>query len=165
MKTIASIIVKVAFNLSTLIAVLLFIPLLITGFYEFVMSFYKFLNGHDAVGLLTDLLHSFEFFFLAPLPLMVVYSFRDYILTVFPLENGSKTAEIEKSAITPEVAERAFIGSLIGASSTFLLSKIIDLLQEACISDQKQLLLLSVLIIFILLQIFFYHTVSKHIKN
>ena len=116
--------------------------------------------------------NSFEIFFLAPIPILIIASFKRIIVKMFPLNIKMHPFET-KDMISEEIAKKTFISSLIGVTSTFLLGKFIEIIslvpEESSYSnftlsyDYVYLLILA--LVFLLLQIFLYLILSKSHKE
>jgi len=172
--------------------VLIIVPLIGFGAWELGSAMVEYIRGdlNDTNILLVKLLHALEFFFISPIPTLILFSFRHYVLSIFPILNNNQnenndeeslkqtegkprikshariTQKIKKiNEISPEMAERAFISSLIGITSTFFLGKLIDAFKCPDEFSVNGFYLFSLLIIFLAVQIFFYRVLSKEIEN
>jgi len=177
-KNLVEIAAKRAYPFLLYLTLVFFIPVIGAGVYEFVEAFCHYWGNHDAIKLLIDILHSLEFFFIAPIPALIVFSFKRYILAFFPntvsvnideaASAGAGTDQIsvkkeKRNPITPEHAERAFIASLIGVSATFLLGKAIESFNGEL--NYLLILLFIVLLLFMGILIIFFVVLSKQIRE
>jgi len=148
----------------------------VAGLYKLFLSFYNFPNIYL---FLKEILHSLEILFIAPIPVLIIFSFRKYITMAFP-PNVTKTEEsaftfIEK-AIDAIEAKKAFITSIIGITSTFLLGLFLDLLSKnnseaGNVDDGQQyfsieisnsfIFLIVCLLVFLIIQIILFHLLNK----
>lgn len=118
---------KIIHLLIQLLAILAMIALSFAGLYKLVVAFAFFGNIYD---FLKELLHSLEILFIAPIPILIIYSYKKYVLALFN-SNGSSddsSYNIFEKIFNSNEAEKAFITSIIGITSTFILGLFIELL-------------------------------------
>lgn len=132
-------IVKLLFYIIQLIAIFSMIVLCGKGFTYLFMSIWNFT---DVYGFLKDILHALEILFIAPIPVLITFSFQNYIFAIFPNDENtdeSKNLNLSKfhSIINPQESKQAFITSLIGITSTYLLGLFIELLTIKVPMDPK----------------------------
>jgi len=163
-------------------SILLFAIILILGVFDFLLGIKQFLSPQLLSGsssrvfdqLIKDLLSSFEILFLAPIPLLIIASFKRIIIKMYPIDVKIHPT-IKKDMISELDAKKTFISSLIGVTATFILGQFIELFTENRLNssdiNQKSLIqsdyfyilfyILILMIIFLLIQIFLYSILSK----
>jgi len=160
-----------------LTAIFLFSIILIFGLVEFLWSikhFFSPLKDHkifDFDDFIKGLLSSFEIFFLAPIPLLIIASFKRIVIKMFPVDVKIHPS-ITKDMISEIDAKKTFISSLIGVTSTLILGQFIEIISWNRIDSGSNfsvatdfffILILSIAFLFI--QIFLYSILSKFPKE
>jgi hypothetical protein len=141
--------------------IVIFFALVIMGTLV-VLAFIKICQAlflyNDPLTFLPALLHGFEYLFAAPIPLIILFSFVDYLFRVFPKIDVT----VAGSTMDSLLAEKVFVSSIIGVTSTFIIAKLIELYnQKAAIQpSQNNLILLALL--FLAIEITFFMIISKH---
>jgi len=159
---------KILHWLIQLIAILSMIILSFAGIYKLFIAFYQFSNIYE---FLKELLHSLEILFIAPIPILITYSFKKYVLALFnsSIPDFDTKFNMFSKTINSYEAEKAFITSIIGITSTFILGLFIELLAvnsnngvntELSVSHDF-ILILSLAFVFLVLQILLYRFISK----
>ena len=152
---------------SECIAIAALCALCVVGFIDLFIGFWYFLNEFKFIN---KVLHALEILFIAPIPILIVYSFRKYILSVAPLdpEDVDESASLILRIITAEVAKKAFITSLIGITSTFILSRLFAVLTpKAAVEENIQInavffIGMGFALIFLCILIYLYNLLINH---
>jgi len=161
-------------------AIVLWATLTLLGLYNIVHQIGKdFDSTAISEKLPGDILPALEILFISPIPIMIIESYKKYILSIFPLGDDNKDKkEKEVSAknefsvrmttinegIKSEDAEKSFIACLIGVTSTYIIGKIFDAFGNSAI-DTHLILTVSAAFIFLLIQIFYFHIINADIKS
>lgn len=148
-----------------------FIVMVLISFTLFGAALYRLVISMNAHDFVKNLLSSFELLFIAPIPLLVVFSFKRYIIKMFPLE--IHLSQLERDHLMDEVvAKKIFISSMIGVIATFTLGLFIEAMSTDHHPDHTFLTitstpLISILVIvlmmlFLLILIYYYKVLSNH---
>ena len=153
--------------------------LILIGAYYFFFSvfnyFQPFLDSSSAnssnsypefYSLIKGLLSSFELFFMAPIPILIIFSHRANIDIIFydflPKQNKPFLSDVK--------AKKGFISSIIGILSTFILGVFFDFFSKDS-SNRNALfekhfwywfIIIISLLIFLAILIFYYNLLSNH---
>lgn len=132
------------------------------------MAFYNvghaLLDFNNAETFLPEILHAFEYFFVSPIALIILFSCKDYLLDIFPKADGDDK-ELTGRTVDSLLAEKVFISSIIGVTSTFILSKLIALFNSNGGIENNKLYLLLIAICFLILEVLFFRDISSHRKE
>ena len=149
-------------------AILAMIALSFSGIYKLIMAFMFF---NDIYVFLKEILHSLEILFIAPIPILITFSYKKYVLALFNPSQSESVSNSKKfeEVINPFEAEKAFITSIIGITSTFILGLFFELLSiqsktEANINLSVScdfILIFGLAFVFLIIQIFLYRFISK----
>jgi len=166
--------VKRVYVFIQVLAIILMCALFAIGFIDISLSFMQFRHPYS---FLRELLHSLEILFIAPIPVLIVFSFRKLIILSFPpkiVEDAKPEGQniIEKlfdTHVNEDIAKKAFISSIIGVMSTYLLGIFIKLLtpNEEQVSSMLHVShdfinILAFYLLFILAMILLYFMISNH---
>lgn len=154
------------------VSILIFLIILLFGISEFILTVFHFFDrSHKDTFLefppfVKGLLSSLEIFFLAPIVLLIISSFKRIIIKMYPLNVKIHPTE-SLDMINEMDAKKTFISSLIGVTSTFILGQLIESLTTGSAAKEFQaskdfyfILLLS--IAFLIIQIVLYSILSSH---
>ena len=140
-----------------------FALILLLGIFEFLLAIFHFIfpilgtKRFDITLVLKGIFGTCEFFFISPIPLLIVATFKKLFTKIYPRD--FKVSDIEKKALISEnTAKKTFISSLLGVTSTFILSQFIILLQDS----KGNILMLFLVLIFQLILVYLYKVVSDH---
>lgn len=157
------------------ISIIIFGFILSFGLLEFIISLFHFVETKLTSGvfefneLIRGILSTCELFFISPILILIVASFKKFISKIYPLEIKMHPNEV-KCLISENLAKKTFISSLIGITSTFLLGQFISIFSQFKSIDtinnfEFSLGFISILILsllFLLILIFLYKFVSNH---
>lgn len=157
--------------ISQSIAGVLSFSLTIFGTYYFIHSIVKYCfpacqENPEFYSLIKDLLASFELFFMAPIPFLIIFSHKHNIDVVFYdiIPNQRKVFLDETSA------KKGFISSIIGIISTFTLGVFFEFFSKEN-NKRNELfenhfwycfIMICMLFIFLTILIFYYKHLSNH---
>ena len=157
-------------------AILIFLVVLVFGLMEFVASIYHFLfpevdeMKHNFQVFIRGILGSFEIFFLSPIALLIISSFKRIIIKMYPLE--VKVHPTEALDMISEIdTKKTFISSLIGVTSTFILGQLIECFggqnghSREFTASKDFYMVLGVAILFLVIQVGLYYILSSHAKH
>jgi len=145
------------------VAIISMVVLFSIGFLKLWVSVYRY---KEIYLFLRDILHSLEILFIAPIPVLIVFSFKKYLMSIFNTEILNLT-KVDKIITTIE-AKKAFITSLIGITSTFILGIFIDHLSGNnkeniyLFLSNDYLIILTLAILFLIIQIILFYIISKY---
>lgn len=148
-----------------IVAIIAMIALCMAGFVKLWHSFSLF---SDTYLFLQEVLHSLEILFISPLPILIIYSYKPYILELFP---SNTSMSFKGEFISQSSAEIAFVSSLIGITSTFVIGKLIELLNYTkpdintqeftpALSNCEIFITIGLALIFLIIQIFLFRFLS-----
>lgn len=156
-----------------LTSIILFTIILIFGLLEFIQCIQHFFfktSGHvkyDFQDFIKGLLSSFEIFFLSPIPLLIIASFKRIIIKMYPIDVKVHPV-ITKDMISEIDAKKTFISSLIGVTATFILGQFIETTNidsnqpvSKIVISNGFFLFLILTIVFLVILIFLYYILSK----
>ncbi|MFC0514624.1 hypothetical protein ACFFGT_10445 [Mucilaginibacter angelicae] len=176
------IVFKNGFTIVLYLMILLAIPILGVGFFGILFAVIHYFQGEgDQNKLLFESLHFLEFFFIAPLPALIFFSFKDYIRSIFFNLERAEEAEKENeettdslkdheerrskailNSINPEVAEKALVSSLTGVTSSFILSKLVESFGKDFLMDGPKIVTFAICFAFLTAQILYLKMLSTH---
>lgn len=163
------------------IFILLFGLTICFGIYEFFFAIWEFVHGAEATGegshkgkgdfeaLLRGILSAFEIFFLSPIPLLIIASFKGIIIKMYPIDVKIHPTAT-KDMIQELDAKKTFISSLIGVTSTLLLGQLIeglsgnsaDMTRTGFSATNDYFWLLGLALAFLIIQIVLYAILAAH---
>lgn len=156
-------------------SILLFSVILLFGFFKFISSIFAFFfNDHkfDYEAFTTNILSAFELFFLSPIPLLIIASFKGVIIKMYP-NNVKVHPTIASDMIKEMDAKKTFISSLIGVTSTFILGQFIESLTASGDKNGNSItssfnatrdyfVLIVLAIVFLVILIVLYYILTSH---
>jgi hypothetical protein len=147
-------------------AILLTLILFASGVVQFGYSIISFFEKNDLICFINNILYSFELFFMAPIPFLIIFAHKNNIKRAFPnlinKENGLPIDPIDE-----RIAKKTFISSIIGILITSILKFFIDILhdyKEFEISWQFFAIIVSIFL-FLIILIFYFKLLSTKYDN
>ena len=159
--------------LSQYIATIISFILILLGSYYFLASLLSYFqskaNHSEFYTLVKGLLSSFELFFMAPIPFLIIFSHRRNISQAFADILPVQNARVDLDEVK---AKKGFISSIIGILSTFILGIFFEFFSKTSEkSSENQMfethfwycfIIISMLFLFLTILILYYKLLSNH---